>query len=348
MKLDGGVSPRSSSAMEAIREQSALDTPSLATEVGVYLAIAFGFSWLMWVGAIKLGLAEEYLNIGTAGPALAAIIMSRRPSQKKQRFARRWLGLIALLLPCWIVLSLHYLWRSEDALTFHLNPLLLIPASLPAWVLSGIFATDDGVRSLLRRLLHPPERWSLFALLFFPLLLGIPSAIAHAFGAPLVSPDSHASALATFATAAVFFLFNLLFVATLEEPGWRGFLLDRLQHSFSPLLASLLVWLPWALWHAPLDYYRPGPFSWINYVLLRVVFLIPLTIILTWFYNRSGRSIQTTVVFHAAMNTFPFVAPYYQPAWALIFVFAAYAIIAGRMWRRSSRLDVDESLSDPL
>jgi membrane protease YdiL (CAAX protease family) len=120
-------------------------------------------------------------------------------------------------------------------------------------------------------------------------------------------PEPHSSALTTFATATVFFLFNLLFVATLEEPGWRGFLLDRLQHKFSPLFASLLVWLPWALWHAPLDYYRPGQFSWVNYVLLRVVFLVPLTIILTWFYNRSGRSIQTTVFFHAAMNTFPFV-----------------------------------------
>jgi membrane protease YdiL (CAAX protease family) len=38
-----------------------------------------------------------------------------------------------------------------------------------------------------------------------------------------------------------------------EEPGWRGFLLPRLQDRFSPLVASLLVWFPWALWHAPLD-----------------------------------------------------------------------------------------------
>ena len=335
--------------MEAIREESAAGTRSLASDVGAYLILAFGFSWLMWIGAIKLGLGEEYLNIGTAGPALAAIILSRsRQPQKTPLLARRWLWLIALLLPCWLVLSLHYLWRSSEGLQFRLNPLLLIPALFPAWVLSGIFAADEGVRSLLRRLLHAPARWFLYALLFFPLLLGIPSAIAHAFGAPLVLPEPHSSALATLATATVFFLFNLLFVATLEEPGWRGFLLDRLQHKFSPLSASLLVWLPWALWHAPLDYYRPGPFSWINYVLLRVVFLIPLTIILTWFYNRSGRSIQTTVFFHAAMNTFPFVAPYYQPAWALIFVFAAYAMIAGRMWRRPSRVGVGDSLSDPL
>src|SRR5690242_7148120 len=101
------------------------------------------------------------------------------------------------------------------------------------------------------------------------------------------------------------------FVAVLEEPGWRGFLLDRLQQKFSPISASFLVWLPWVLWRAPLEHYRPGRFSWTEYVLLRVMFLIPLTFILTWFYDRSGRSIQTTAIFHATMNPFPFVAPYY-------------------------------------
>jgi hypothetical protein len=134
--------------MESIREQSAVDTPSLATELAAYLALAFGFSWLMWVGAIKLGLGEEYLNIGTAGPALAAIILSRsRQPQKTHLLTRRWLWMIALLLPCWIVLSLHYLWRSSDGLPFRLNPLLLIPALFPAWVLSEILAADEGAQS---------------------------------------------------------------------------------------------------------------------------------------------------------------------------------------------------------
>lgn len=58
--------------MEAIREASEDGAGkvgrSLATQVGTYITLAFGFSWVMWVGAIKLGLGEEYLNIGTAGP----------------------------------------------------------------------------------------------------------------------------------------------------------------------------------------------------------------------------------------------------------------------------------------
>ena len=127
---------------------------------------------------------------------------------------------------------------------------------------------------------------------------------------------------------------NVLFAGIQEEPGWRGFHFDRLQTRFAPLAASLLVWLPWALWHAPVDYYRPVRFSLVQEILLRVVFLIPLTVILTWFYNRSGRSIQVVVFFHAAMNTFPYLFAYYQPAWFGVFVFAAYAVIMDRMWSK--------------
>jgi hypothetical protein len=36
----------------------------------------------------------------------------------------------------------------------------------------------------------------------------------------------------------------------------------------------------------------------------------PITIILTWFYNRSGGNILSTAMFHAGKSTFPSVLPY--------------------------------------
>jgi len=72
----------------------------------------------------------------------------------------------------------------------------------------------------------------------------------------------------------------------------------------------------------------------VMYVELRVASMIPLVIILTWLYNRSGRSIQASAMFHASMNTFPFVLPYYAPGFGLLFVIAAYTIFADRMWRK--------------
>jgi hypothetical protein len=114
----------------------------------------------------------------------------------------------------------------------------------------------------------------------------------------------------------------------------RQFLLPHLQRRFSPLLSSLLVWFPWALRHAPLDFHRPFRFTLVRYILIRVVFLIPISIILTWLYNRSGGNLLAVAIFHAAMNTFPFVLPYSPPAVGLVIVFAIAIVFIDRMWRR--------------
>jgi membrane protease YdiL (CAAX protease family) len=168
---------------------------------------------------------------------------------------------------------------------------------------------------------------------FWPVMLLFPATIVHLLHGPLVKPQSHGALWMSAAYGGVAFLNAFLFTAALEETGWRGFLLPHLQQRFSPILASLLVWLPWAFWHAPLDFHRPFRFTLIQYILIRVVFLIPITIILTWLYNRSSGNLLTVAIFHAAMNTFPFVLPYSPPALGLVFVFAAAIIISDRMWR---------------
>lgn len=48
---------------------------------------------------------------------------------------------------------------------------------------------------------------------------------------------------------------TVLFIATVgpisEEPGWRGYALDRLQACHSPLVASLILGVVWWAWHLP-------------------------------------------------------------------------------------------------
>jgi len=325
----------------ALTKESAVDTnveqfdiPD-AGQVWRFLALAFGLSWVCWIVAIKLHAREEVLNIGTAGPALAAMLLSRRRvADPLYRPLRRAALFVLAAVGSWLVLCLQFAWRSSSDFTLHLHPWLLGVAAVPAWVISGALSKDTGVRDLLRRLVHRPNRWTLIGLLLLPTILIVPAVMAHLFHLPLVVPHRQGTAALAIAAACVFLLYNVIFVAVLEEPGWRGFLLDRLQQKRSPLVASLMVWLPWALWHLPLDYFRPGGFSPALYVQRRVVFLVPIAIILTWIYNRSGRSVLATVMFHASMNVAPFVLPYYPPGLGLVFVFAGYAIIADRMWRQ--------------
>ena len=306
--------------------------------VWTYLALAFAFSWIAWILAIKLHSREEFLNFGTAGPAFAAMILSRNQDHdRSSNLLQRVAVFSVLLMFCWIILTLHYSWRISPNQRFDLSPWLLVPAAFPAWIISAVLSKDGGVRCFLRRLVHPPNCWSATALLLFPAIQIGPAVLAYLFHQPLAHPDNDGPASIVVAAGVVFFLYNLFFVAVLEEPGWRGFLLDRLQQRCSPLVASMAVWLPWALWHAPLDYFRPVRFSLVMYLELRVATMIPLVIILTWLYNRSGRSIQASAMFHASMNTLPFVLPYYAPGFGLLFVMAGYAIFADRMWRKHSR-----------
>ncbi len=71
-----------------------------------------------------------------------------------------------------------------------------------------------------------------------------------------------------------------------------------------------------------------------------MIFAIPMVIIMTWIYDRSGRSIQGPVLFHASMNTFPFVIGYFMPGFALLFVLAAFFVVADRMWKRQAAVPV--------
>ncbi len=310
-------------------------------QVWLYLILTDAFTWLIWITAEHFGVGPdrgEYIAaFGTAGPALAAIFLSRRGHDTAgERLPARLLTFALLWLFAWTIYIANDKLRGVHptaSVTYYFLVGLL--ATIPAWILSGAFTRDPGVRELLRSVVHPSHwRWQAAAFFFWPAILLIPAAIAHVAHQPLTLPQPHDTVLLSAAFAGISFLNNFLFTAALEEPGWRGFLLPRLQQRFSPLVASLLVWLPWALWHAPLDFHRPARFTLVTYLLIRVVFLIPITIILTWFYNRSNSNLLTTIIFHASMNTFPFVLPYYQPAFALVILFAIAAIFTDRMWRR--------------
>jgi membrane protease YdiL (CAAX protease family) len=89
------------------------------------------------------------------------------------------------------------------------------------------------------------------------------------------------------------YLLALLLTATLfgglEEPGWRGYALPRLQARHTPLKATLLLGLAWGVWHVPL--YGPAGF---------VVPLV-LAFFYTWLYNRTG-SVLLCVLLHGSFT----------------------------------------------
>jgi uncharacterized protein len=81
-----------------------------------------------------------------------------------------------------------------------------------------------------------------------------------------------------------------------EEPGRRGFAQPRLQADRSPLLATLILALLVAVWHAPLLLPQFG---------LRPIELLTtyaITLWYAWLFNRTGGSVLMTLVAHSTQG----------------------------------------------
>jgi membrane protease YdiL (CAAX protease family) len=86
-----------------------------------------------------------------------------------------------------------------------------------------------------------------------------------------------------------------------EEPGWRGYITPVLIRKFNIIVANVIIGVLWALWHLPM--YLTGdwggnnqPISWL------IAYCIPLSVILTWLFYRSKRSIVPVMLLHAGSN----------------------------------------------
>jgi len=130
-----------------------------------------------------------------------------------------------------------------------------------------------------------PVRYYIYALGLPPLLYGVIDILLA-----LLGYDVDLSLLAERAPA---YLATLGLVAVLggglEEPGWRGFALPRLERRYTPVVATLILGLAWGLWHVPLY----GPLG----------FVVPLVLAFfyTWLYNRTG-SVLLCILLHASFT----------------------------------------------
>jgi membrane protease YdiL (CAAX protease family) len=102
----------------------------------------------------------------------------------------------------------------------------------------------------------------------------------------------------------------MVFLVPFEEIGWRGYLLPVVQRRYSPLVASLVVGVIWALWHAPLAWaevgYQQSEQPW-HYMLWFTASILPISCLATWIFNGSGESVPAVTLFHIAVNLADYV-----------------------------------------
>jgi membrane protease YdiL (CAAX protease family) len=93
-----------------------------------------------------------------------------------------------------------------------------------------------------------------------------------------------------------------------EEPGWRGFVLPRLEARYAPVLATVVLGFVWAMWHLPLVFVDPrfphGFTSVAPQILLALLTMLTIffyAFFYTWVYNRT-QSVLLCMLLHGSFN----------------------------------------------
>lgn len=208
-----------------------------------------------------------------------------------------------------------------------------------AFLVARIWRGRAGVRELYavatRWRVHP--LWYAAALVLPILGFALGHALFVAAGnAPLVVPGKIEPILL------------VLFVLVIgEEIGWRGFLLRGVLTRFSPLVATLIVAVVWALWHSPL-YFIPGMPSYGQPFFAFAAWVLPASFLLTWLWLGT-RSAWLATLMHGSLNLGASLAfPHADPLTLFTFAAVGLAIVAAPLvllrWRRWVRAAADPEL----
>jgi len=119
----------------------------------------------------------------------------------------------------------------------------------------------------------------------------------------------------------------LFFLVIGEEIGWRGFLLAGLLRNRSPIVATAIVAVAWAIWHSPL-YFVPGMPSYGQPFIAFVAWVIPISFLLTWLWLGT-RSAWLATVMHGTMNLgAAIIFPLTEPAELFMFSAIGMTVVA--------------------
>ena len=307
-----------------------------------YFVLTYLFTWTLLFLFQSLYLEGQrivapIISLGIFAPALVSIglsaIIKPRPRQGSRKPSVIAFVVVWILASLIIILFLTV--NQQMDLSTRLVMISAITGLLPAFVGSSIFSRIPGVRDQLRTYIKPrgPFWYYLLALVLIPSIWLLGNLLSRALGTRAPFLRYPVVDIRRLGMAIIFFLYNVIFGALSEEPGWRGFALPRLQAKFSPLISGLILGVVWAVWHAP------GKFggieaSSLSDTLVEWVLIVLVTLIFNWLFNRTQGSILVTALIHPAMNTTGnFLTPSIG-ALILILVFTVFVIVLDKMWRK--------------
>ena len=220
--------------------------------------------------------------------------------------------------------------------------------TIAAFILIGRETGRAGVGKLLRRAFATrfSKRWWLPTLFLMPVIGLLTIAVMMLLGAEI--PEWTTPSLLTALITALYILF---IGGGLEEFGWRGYALDRMQTGRNALVASLVLGFFWGLWHLPL-FFKEGTAMaeasipiW-EFILQQMV----LAVLYTWLYNNTAGSLLVAILFHTIANTTgALLPPYFATSlgrWVNFSILLITAVVVVLIWGRRT-LNRDQPIPQP-
>ncbi len=316
--------------------------------IWAFIGLTVVLSWPLWAasGVLQRGGAGAYdyrwlvAQVGVFAPSFSALVVS---AAARRRLTGNSLRVLPVLVFPLVVPGILIAARAPSGGAEFDGTLLLVSVLVAAAVV--LFFSP-----LNRRLLLPGTGESqgrpgagtlLLSVVFFLGFFALAALLSklRAVGSPPVAGGAAHGPLWLLLVA---FSHNLLLGGSLgEETGWRGFLLPELLRRHGPLAASILLAVVWALWHLPIDLYSGFLLSGPAALLVRFLWVLPISVIFTWFYLRSRGSLLVAIFLHTSINVAPDLGlSRTASSLAFFFIFvliAALAIaFASREFRRGS------------
>jgi len=307
-----------------------------------YFVFTYAFSWGLWIPVQQVvldGYAElvPLIILGIFGPALVSIGLSAilNPSPKQGNRRNITISFISSWIISLIVYLISYLAIEQIAYSPMLVAISAITALLPAYIVSSIYSPIPGIRDHLATYIATRENlgYYLFALLFIPSIWLLGMFMSRGLGMRIPNPVYAIVDVRSVGMIFLIFSLNAIHGGLSEEPGWRGFALPRLQGRFSPLTSSIILGVLWAVWHAPARFGGIEAKT-LEDTLIEWVLILFVTVIITWFYNRTKGSILVAALFHTSMNTTGGFLPGSLGALILLIASMIFLVFKDKMWRK--------------
>jgi membrane protease YdiL (CAAX protease family) len=307
-----------------------------------YFVFTYAFSWGLWI-PVQQFVLDGYdvliplIILGIFGPAFVSIGLSAilNPSPKQGNRKNITISFISSWIISLIIYLINHLAIGQIAYSPMLVAISAITALLPAYIVSSIYSPIPGIREHLATYIPTRENlgYYLFALLFIPSIWLLGMFMSRGLGMRIPNPAYAIVDVRSVGMIFLIFSMNAIHGGLSEEPGWRGFALPRLQGRFSSLTSSIILGVLWAIWHAPARFGGIEAKT-LEDTLIEWVLILFVTVIITWFYNRTKGSILVAALFHASMNTTGGFLPGSLGAIMLLIASMIFLVFKDKMWRK--------------